>query len=59
MLTGERYYKGKHDILYHKRTMIGKDGELEEVHNLPNEKIVDNQYKKMVMQKAFMVFLIL
>lgn len=51
MFTGIKYYKGQHDILHHKRTMIGKDGKLEEVENLPNEKIVDNQYKKMVMQK--------
>ncbi len=51
MLTGIKYYKGKHDILYHERTVIGEDGKLKEIDNLPNEKIVDNQYKKMVMQK--------
>lgn len=51
MITGIKYYKGKHDILYHKRTVIGEDGNLKEIDNLPNEKIVDNQYKKMVMQK--------
>ena len=51
MLDGERYYAGGHDILDRKRTMIGQDGKLEEVQNLPNNRIVDNQYKKMVDQK--------
>lgn len=51
MLDGERYYAGEHDILDRKRTMIGQDGKLEEVQNLPNNRIVDNQYKKMVDQK--------
>lgn len=31
--------------------MIGETGDLEEVTNLPNNRIVDNQYKKMVDQK--------
>lgn len=52
MLTGERYFEGRHDILSRVRTMIGKDGELEEVKNLPNNRIVDNQYKKAVIQKT-------
>jgi len=52
MITGERYHEGKHDILHRKREMIGADGELEEVKNLPNNRIVDNQYKKMVDQKV-------
>lgn len=52
MLTGERYFDGKHDICFRKRTVIGKDGELETVENLPNNRIVDNQYKKMVIQKS-------
>lgn len=51
MIDGERYYVGKHDILSRKRTVIGQNGELEEVHNIPNNRIVDNQYKKMVDQK--------
>ena len=51
MLDGEKYYTGKHDILLRKRTVIGEKGELEEVQNLPNNRIVDNQYKKMVDQK--------
>ena len=51
MVDGEKYYEGKHDILHRKRTIIGKDGKLEEVENLPNNRIVDNQYQKMVDQK--------
>lgn len=52
MLDGEKYYAGKHDILSRVRTVIGEDGELTEVKNLPNNRIVDNQYKKMVDQKV-------
>lgn len=52
MLDGEKYYAGKHDILSRVRTVIGEDGELTEVKNLPNNRIVDNQYKKMVDQKT-------
>lgn len=51
MFDGERYYEGDHDILSRKRTVIGADGKLEEVKNLPNNRIVDNQYGKMVDQK--------
>lgn len=51
MFDGQNYYEGKHDILSRQRTVIGENGELEEVHNLPNNRIVDNQYKKMVNQK--------
>lgn len=51
MLDGERYYQGQHDILQRKRTVIGQEGILQEVENLPNNRIVDNQYKKMVDQK--------
>lgn len=52
MITGEKYYHGEHDILKRVRTVIGKDGLLQEVENLPNNKIVDNQYAKMVDQKV-------
>lgn len=51
MFDGENYYAGQHDILFRVRTVIGEKGELEEVKNLPNNRIVDNQYKKMVDQK--------
>ena len=52
IITGEKYYAGGHDILSRKRTVIGKDGLVQEVANLPNNKIVDNQYAKMVDQKV-------
>lgn len=51
MVDGERYFDGDHDIIHRHRTVIGVDGELEIVKNLPNNRIVDNQYKKMVNQK--------
>ncbi len=52
MFDGEKYYAGKHDILFRERMVIGEDGELVKVDNLPNNRIVDNQYKKMVDQKT-------
>lgn len=52
MIDGEKYFNGDHDILSRERTVIGKDGDLEVVKNLPNNRIVDNQYKKMVIQKC-------
>lgn len=52
MLTGERYYLGKHDILFSKKEVIGEGGRLEEVQNLPNNKRIDNQYEKLVEQKV-------
>ncbi len=51
MLTGERYYRGIHDILFRKREIIGEGGKLQEVDNLPNNKRIDNQYEKLVDQK--------
>lgn len=52
MITGEKYYHGEHDILKKERTVIGENGELVKVNNLPNNKIVNNQYAKMVDQKV-------
>lgn len=51
-LDGERYYNGDHDILKRKRMVIGEGGELQEVRNLPNNRIVDNQFAKLVDQKV-------
>lgn len=51
MIVGERYYCNDHDILQRKRTMIGEGGIVQEVDNLPNNKIIDNQYAKIVDQK--------
>jgi SPP1 family phage portal protein len=52
MIAGENYYKGKQDILFKQRTAIGENGKLTILDNLPNNKVVDNQYKKMVDQKV-------
>ena len=51
-IAGFRYYEGDHDILKRERMMIGEGGRLEKVDNLPNNRIVDNQYAKLVNQKA-------
>lgn len=50
-LTGERYFNGDHDILRRERKVIGEKGQLETVSNLPNNRIVDNQYARVVKQK--------
>ncbi|MCH7321771.1 phage portal protein [Solibacillus sp. MA9] len=52
MLTGEAYYEGDQEILKRKRKVIGKGGRLEVNENLPNNKILDNQYAKLVDQKV-------
>ncbi len=51
-IKGHLYYENEHDILTRKRTMIGEDGKTETVDNLPNNRIIDNQYAKMVDQKV-------
>ncbi len=52
MFIGENYYLGDHDIKRRKRTVIGKGGKLEEIYNLPNNRLIDNQYSKMIDQKV-------
>ena len=52
MLAGENYFLGDQDIRMKQRTAIGEDGQLHPVHNLPNSRLEDNQYRKMVLQKA-------
>ncbi len=52
MIEGERYFRGDHDILKTERTAIGTGGKLKRVDNLPNNKIVDNQYQRLVNQKV-------
>lgn len=51
-LKGQLYYQNEHDILMRQRTIIGENGKLQTVDNLPNNQIIDNQYAKMVNQKA-------
>ncbi|RXM79641.1 phage portal protein [Clostridium tetani] len=52
MLDGQQYYKGNADILKRKRMAIGEGGELEEVKNLANNKLVHNFVRKLVDQKV-------
>jgi len=51
-INGFLYYEGYHDILFQKRLVIGKGGELVEVKNLPNRKDIDNQYAIAVDKKT-------
>lgn len=51
-LEGVRYYDGEQVILHRKRVTIGEDGKPTPVAHLPNNRIVDNQYSKMVDQKT-------
>lgn len=55
-IKGFLYYDNEHDILKRKRTMIGEDGKLQVVENLPNNRVIDNQYAKMVNQKSNYLF---
>ena len=41
-IKGHLYYDNEHDILMRKRTMIGEDGKLQVVENLPNNRNIDN-----------------
>lgn len=52
LFIAEDYYNGKHDILKRKRTVIGENGVPKEVLNIPNNKIVDNVFAKLVDQKT-------
>lgn len=56
MIESWAYYKGHHDILERKREAIGEGGERVEVKNLPNNKIVDNVFAKVVDQKTNYLF---
>ncbi len=56
MIKGYNYYIGKHDVLNLKRTAIGPDGELVQIDNLPNNRIVNNQYSKIIDQKVNYLF---
>lgn len=51
-LLGEKYYDGDHDILRREKKVIGQDGELTTITNVANNKLVDNQYRKLVDQKT-------
>lgn len=52
MLVAKRYFEGYQDILQRKRMVINEVGTLSPVENLPNNRLVDNQYRKLVEQKT-------
>ena len=52
MLLGEAYYEGEQEINKRERMVIGEGGRLVANKNLPNNKILDNQYAKLVDQKV-------
>ena len=51
-LLAEKYYDGDHDILRREKKVIGADGNLITITNVANNKLVDNQYRKLVDQKT-------
>jgi SPP1 family phage portal protein len=51
-LLAEKYYDGDHDILQREKKVIGADGNLITLTNVANNKLVDNQYRKLVDQKT-------
>lgn len=51
-LLAEKYYDGDHDILRREKKVIGADGNLITIHNVANNHLVDNQYRKLVDQKT-------
>lgn len=51
-LLSEKYYHGDHDILRRERKIMNSEGTLTTVKNLPNNRIVDNQFRKLVDQKT-------
>lgn len=50
------YYAGQQDILKKERIAIGKKGRVQQIHNLPNSRIVDNQYAAAVDKKVAYLF---
>lgn len=51
-LLGEKYYESDQDILRREKKVIGADGTLVKIDNVANNKLVDNQYRKLVDQKT-------
>ena len=51
-INGELYYDGKQAVLGRKRMALDDDGHVVELKHLPNNRMVNNQYAKMVDQKT-------
>ena len=56
MIDGDLYYDYEHNIQNKRRMVIGRNGEMVEDKNLPNNKFIDNQYADMVDQKVNYMF---
>lgn len=52
MVLSDKYYNGKHDILNRVKNTIDSSGNLVEIKNVPNYKIVDNMYRDLLDQKV-------
>lgn len=52
MMVGQAYFEGRHDILREARKAIGAAGQPEKLRNMPDNRLVNNQYGKLVNQKA-------
>ena len=51
-IAGELYYDGSHAVLGRKRMALDDDGNPKELKHLPNNRLVNNLYSKMVDQKT-------
>lgn len=51
-IAGDLYYGYEQDIRHKRRLIIGEDGKMVEDSQLPNNKMLDNQYAKAVDQKV-------
>lgn len=51
-LAGEAYYDGAQDVLRRKRIALDDDGKVKVLDHLPNNRLVNNIYAKMVDQKT-------
>ena len=51
-LDGERYYDGEQAVLCRRRMALNDEGKPVELKHLPNNRLVNNQYSKMVDQKT-------
>ncbi|MBR6789718.1 MAG: phage portal protein, partial [Oscillospiraceae bacterium] len=56
MLTGERYYRNRNDILSRRRMAVGESGRLTEDPGLPNRKVSHGFVRKLVDQKSQYLF---
>lgn len=51
-LAGEQYYHGNQKVMRRRRLALDDDGKLTEIKHLPNNRLVNNLYAKMIDQKT-------